>query len=80
MGDHGRPTKYKPEFDSQAEKLCRMSGATDVQLAEFFDVSQQTVNAWKHEHKSILESIRRGKDDNDSELIQESLIKRDRGF
>jgi len=32
----GRPPKYKSEFAAQAQKLCLL-GATDKDLAEFFD-------------------------------------------
>lgn len=66
---HGRPTKYKPEYDEQAYKLCLL-GHTDKELASFFDVSEQTVNAWKHEHPSFLESLRKGKDIADSDVSQ----------
>jgi hypothetical protein len=40
-GDGGRPTSCSPEYVAQAEKLCRF-GATDAQLADFFDVSITT--------------------------------------
>ena len=33
----GRPSKFKPEFIQQAEKLCKL-GATDIEVADFFDV------------------------------------------
>src|SRR5690554_6233051 len=56
----GRPTKYKAEFAEQARKLCLL-GATDADLAEFFEVSEQTVNTWKKAHPKFLESIKKGK-------------------
>ena len=31
----GRPTKYKPEYSAQAQKLCLL-GATDAEMADFF--------------------------------------------
>lgn len=55
-----RPTKYKAEFAEQARKLCLL-GATDADLAEFFEVSEQTINTWKKSHKAFLESIKKGK-------------------
>ncbi len=55
-----RPTKYKAEFAEQARKLCLL-GATDADLAEFFEVSEQTVNTWKKAHKTFLESLKKGK-------------------
>lgn len=63
----GRPTLYRDEFAEQVRKLCRL-GATDVELAEFFGVSEQTLNAWKKAHPEFLESITRGKMAADAEV------------
>lgn len=63
MGDSkkiGAPTKYKSEYDEQARKLCLL-GATDKDVADFFDVTEQTVNNWKKEHSSFFESLKSGK-------------------
>ena len=62
-GEHkpnGRPTKYKKEYNTQAAKLCKL-GATDVQLADFFDVAESTIHKWKLEHPSFSESLKEGK-------------------
>lgn len=56
----GRPTAYKPEYADQAEKLCRL-GATDKEMADFFDVAESTLNLWKKEHSEFSESLKRGK-------------------
>ena len=58
--ENGRPTKYKKEYDEQAAKLCKL-GATDVQLADFFGVTEKTLNNWKHEHPRFLQSLKKGK-------------------
>lgn len=63
----GRPTDYRPEYDEQAYNYCLL-GATDKQLAAFFDVSEQTINAWKHKHPSFLESLKRGKEFADAKV------------
>ena len=42
----GRPSSYRPEFAAQATKLRRL-GATDAQLADFFDVDERTVQRWR---------------------------------
>ena len=60
----GRPTSYRPEYAAQAERLCRL-GATDRELADFFEVSEQTINAWKDAHPQFLESLKRGKRESD---------------
>lgn len=63
----GRPTKYRPEYDEQAKKLC-MLGATDKQLADFFEVAESTINDWKHRSPSFWESVREGKMIADAEV------------
>lgn len=67
----GRPTSYLPEFTEQTIKLCSL-GATDVDLADFFDVSTRTINRWKVTHPEFVEAIRRGKDPAD-DRIENSL-------
>ncbi|WP_231879502.1 hypothetical protein [Methylomonas koyamae] len=56
----GRPSMYMPHFDRQAYQLCLL-GATDSHLAEFFMVTEQTINNWKKVHVTFFESIRNGK-------------------
>lgn len=74
----GRPSKYKPEYAEQAQKLCLL-GATDAELADFFEVSEQTVNAWKKDHPEFLESIKRGKQIADA-TVAEKLYHRAIGY
>ena len=56
----GRPTEYKESYPDQVYKLCLL-GATDKEIADFFGVSEQTLNTWKDKHKEFLESLMRGK-------------------
>lgn len=74
----GRPTAYKAEYADQALKLCRL-GATDKELADFFGVSEQTVNAWKHRHPDFLESLKAGKGLADAE-VADKLFRRATGY
>lgn len=74
----GRPSKYKPEFAEQAAKLCLL-GATDAQLADFFEVSVSTINLWKVQHSEFSESIRVPKDLAD-ERVEQSLFRRAMGY
>lgn len=55
-----RPTKYQEAYAEQARKLCLL-GYTDAELADFFEVSEATINNWKLEHPEFLESIKKGK-------------------
>ena len=73
-----RPTKYKPEYNEQVYKLCLL-GATDKELADFFNVSEQTINAWKEKDTEFLESLKRGKDDADY-TVADSLYQRAKGY
>lgn len=74
----GRPTKYEPDFDQLAENYSLL-GATDVQMAEYFSVSEVTLNAWKKKHPSFLKSLKRGKDLADSKVAA-SLYNRALGY
>lgn len=56
----GRPTSYLKDYDDLVFKLCLL-GATDVQLAEAFDVSVRTIDAWKLKYRTFSASLRAGK-------------------
>lgn len=73
-----RPTNYRKEYAEQARKLCLL-GYTDKQLADFFNVCEQTINTWKIKHPEFLESIKKGKEFADIDVV-ESLYKRATGF
>lgn len=77
--ERGRPTSYKPEYVNIAYVLCT-KGFTDKALAESFGVSEQTLNAWKHEHPEFLESLKRGKDEFDTQVVEAALLKTASGF
>jgi hypothetical protein len=75
----GRPTKYKPEYAEQSYKLC-LEGFTDKQIADFFKVQERTVGNWKNKHPEFFQSLKRGKDDFDTNVIERSLAKRAAGY
>lgn len=74
----GAPTKYKPEYDNQAYKLCLL-GSTDKQLADFFDVCEDTINEWKIVYPAFSVSIKEGKTIADAN-IAEGLYNRANGM
>ena len=74
----GRPTLYRPEYAEQALKLCRL-GATDKELADFFDVVESTINEWKLQHQEFSESLKAGKKLADAE-VADKLFKRATGY
>ncbi|MDO5653127.1 MAG: helix-turn-helix domain-containing protein [Brachymonas sp.] len=74
----GRPSSYREHYADQAYKLTLL-GATDAQLGNFFEVSEQTINTWKKVYPAFLESIKRGKDVADAR-VAEALFKRATGY
>ncbi|MGU7839406.1 helix-turn-helix domain-containing protein [Burkholderia sp. AW33-5] len=74
----GRPSSYRDEFAGQARKLCRL-GATDKELADFFGVSEQTVNNWKTAYPEFLEALKAGKELADAE-VADKLYQRATGY
>ena len=74
----GRPSRYQGEFAEQAYKLTLL-GATDADMADFFDVGEATINRWKQAHQEFRESIKRGKVVADAS-VAESLFKRAMGY
>ncbi len=74
----GRPAKYSPEFARQAEKLCLM-GATDRDLAEFFEVTNRTIIRWRVAHKEFCHSLKVGKTEAD-QTVERSLYHKATGY
>lgn len=74
----GRPTKYRPEFAEQAAKLCAL-GANDREVADFFKVTEQTVNNWKSAHPEFFESLKVAKATADAR-VEQSLYRRALGY
>ncbi|MDR1348903.1 MAG: helix-turn-helix domain-containing protein [Prevotellaceae bacterium] len=74
----GRPTDYKPEYAEQVFKLCLL-GATDKAIADFFSISEKTLNTWKKKNLDFLQSIKRGKNEADAN-ISAALYSRAKGF
>jgi len=69
----GQPTLYKVEYNEQVYKLCLL-GATDKNIASFFDVDVSTINNWKLAHPKFFDSIKSGKIHADMEVAN-SLYK-----
>ncbi len=74
----GRPSSFKPEYIAAVETICAR-GATDVEIAEFFEVTPRTVSRWKLQHEEFCLALKTGKDIAD-ERVQRSLFQRASGF
>lgn len=73
-----RPSKFKDEFVTQAEKLCKL-GATDIEIADFFEVDVRTIYRWKAENDKFCHALKSGKEDAD-ERVERSLFSRAIGY
>lgn len=74
----GRPSKYKPEFASQAAKLCAL-GATDQEIADFFEVEVRTIYRWKADNDKFCQALKAGKAVAD-ERVERSLYQKAIGY
>jgi hypothetical protein len=74
----GRPTKYDSSYPKQAEKLCLL-GATDEDLADFFEVTITTIKNWKSVYPEFLACITNGKEPAD-DRVERSLYQRAVGY
>lgn len=74
----GRPTKYKDEYAAQAEKLCKL-GATDADLADFFEVNTTTIWRWRSQHEEFCNALKVGKDFADETVVR-SLYQKAVGY
>jgi hypothetical protein len=75
----GRPSKFKQEYIEQAGKLCRL-GATDADLADFFEVNITTIWRWRAasiEFCNIIQNVEKEFADN---RVQRSLYQRACGY
>lgn len=78
MAGRGRPSDYKPEYAKQAEKLAQL-GATDQEVASFFDVDVRTVYRWKHDHDDFCHALKVGKEIAD-DRVERSLYQKAIGY
>lgn len=74
----GRASSFKPEYVEWAEKLAKL-GATDAEIADAFDVSEQTVNNWKKAHVEFSLALKKGKTFADAEVASK-LFHRATGY
>lgn len=74
----GRPTSYDPAMCEQARKLCSL-GATDIELADFFNVSDRTIYRWAAQFPEFCQALKLGKDEAD-ERVSRSLYHRATGY
>lgn len=74
---HGN-TKYMPHYDREVYELCLL-GYIDKEMAEYFEVTEQTINNWKQWYPNFFESMRAGKARADAR-VAEALHRRAVGY
>jgi hypothetical protein len=74
----GRPSKYEPRFSLQVKKLCRL-GATNEEIAEFFEVAVSTIHEWRAEYPAFSDALKAGKATADAEVAHK-LFRRATGY
>lgn len=78
-GGKGRATLYKAEYADQAQRLCAMAGFTDQRLAEWFGVTERTINCWKLKHVEFASALRAGKAETD-DLVERATVAHIMGY
>lgn len=74
----GRPSGYDPKFAVQAEKLCAL-GATDQDIADFFEVSSRTIYRWQNRFPEFCRALKAGKEEAD-DRVERSLYHKAVGY
>lgn len=69
---------YRHEYAPQAERMCLLLGASDQDLAEFFEVKPATIKHWRQRHPSFNAALRRGRLQADAE-VAECIFKQAKG-
>jgi hypothetical protein len=73
-----RPTEYKAAYAEGARKLAKL-GATDQEVADFFNVSVRTVHRWKNTYEEFCHSLKAGKEEADAR-VERALYHRAIGY
>lgn len=74
----GRPSKFDPKMIPMVEKLCKL-GATDLEVADFFDVSYTTFKTWLHVYPDLLAVLKVAKEEA-NDRVKMSLYRKATGY
>jgi len=76
----GRPSnsKFTPSAQKCMEKLYK-KGWTDVEVADFLEITETTISLWKKTHKEFFAQVYDWKDEADSK-VEEALYNRALGY
>jgi hypothetical protein len=74
----GRPSEFKPEYVAQAKIMCE-AGATDLEIAQEFGVTVQTIRNWRMKYPDFFAALKLSKPIAD-ERVERSLYERATGY
>lgn len=74
----GRPSDYGEEFCEEARKFCE-NGATDIEVADYLEISVATLYRWKGKYPEFCEALKAGKSVAD-ERVERSLYHKALGY
>lgn len=75
----GRPLTYDANYHPRKARKFALLGLTDKQIADAFDITEQTIHQWKKDHIEFNLALKSGKEEADSN-VAESLYKRATGY
>lgn len=78
MNAPGRPSSYDPAYAELAHNYCLL-GATNAELARFFQVSPATIGNWVDAHPAFASAVRDGRAAADA-TIARKLYQRAHGY
>lgn len=73
-----RPTEYREAYAEGARKLAKL-GATDAEVADFYEVDVRTIYRWKNAHEEFRQALKAGKDEAD-DRVERALFHRAVGY
>jgi hypothetical protein len=76
----GAPTKYREDFPRMAYVSCADAGTTNLMLARLFGVSKDTICQWQREYPGFSDSLKKGRDEYDTAVVEKNLLKRANGY
>ena len=72
------PSNFKAGYIEQAQKLAKL-GATDIEIADFFNVDVRTLYRWKTEQVEFCQALKSGKAEAD-DRVERALFSRATGY
>ena len=69
MTTPGRPTAFRREYCELAHNYCLL-GATNAELADFFEVAPRTIDNWIASHPAFAKAVRAGKVEADARVAR----------